>query len=221
MVEKKNGARTVLELRINVPRSKKYARVFQREHQKNQIQLHESRICWEFRIEEEADQNMVQKNPNRYEWRMPLELIFLGQESEASVNQQPVIPELEPPLLDDNSRREELAARLRANWWGVAYNERILDSFVQSQLSIERHVEAALVADDYSPQVVFERRHTIRGFLFYPEGHALQGGTYAGYLSQIANFDRKTKANEAEPRVIGWFSPGLVGNLIRQAKCLS
>lgn len=23
---------------------------------------------------------MVQKNPNRYEWRMPLELLFLGQE---------------------------------------------------------------------------------------------------------------------------------------------
>lgn len=29
-----NGARTVLELRINVPRSKEYARVFQREHRK-------------------------------------------------------------------------------------------------------------------------------------------------------------------------------------------
>ncbi|CAK9188669.1 unnamed protein product, partial [Ilex paraguariensis] len=71
---KKNGARTVLELRINVPRSKEYARVFQREHRKNLIQLHESRICWEFRIEEEADQNMVRKNPNRYEWKMPLEL---------------------------------------------------------------------------------------------------------------------------------------------------
>ncbi|KAF3452163.1 hypothetical protein FNV43_RR08261 [Rhamnella rubrinervis] len=40
--EKKNGARTVLELRINVPRSKEYARVFQREHQKNLIQLHPS-----------------------------------------------------------------------------------------------------------------------------------------------------------------------------------
>ncbi|EEF30661.1 conserved hypothetical protein [Ricinus communis] len=31
-------------------------------------------------IEEEADQNMVRKNQNRYEWKMPLELIFLGQE---------------------------------------------------------------------------------------------------------------------------------------------
>ncbi|MCI21888.1 hypothetical protein A2U01_0043059, partial [Trifolium medium] len=70
-----------------------------------------------------------------------------SESSEASVNQQPVIPELEPPLLDDNCRREELADRLRLNWWGVSHNDRILDSFVQSQLSIERHIEAALVAD--------------------------------------------------------------------------
>ncbi|KAL0406716.1 UNVERIFIED_CONTAM: Ribosomal protein S12, mitochondrial [Sesamum latifolium] len=41
------------------------------------------RICWEFRIEEEADQNMVRKNPNRYEWKMPLELVFLGQYKES------------------------------------------------------------------------------------------------------------------------------------------
>lgn len=127
-------------------------------------------------------------------WRSFEERVLLesmpssNESSEASVNQQPVIPELEPPLLDDNSRREELAARLGANWWGFAYNERILDSFVRSQLSIERHVEAALVADGYSPQVVFERRHMIRGFLFYPEGHALREDTYAGYLSQIDNF---------------------------------
>ncbi|KAL5057348.1 hypothetical protein RYX36_028952 [Vicia faba] len=116
-----------------------------------------------------------------------------NESSKASVNQQPVIPELEPPLLDDNSRREELTARLRANWWGVAYNERILDSFVQSQLSIERHVEAALMADEYSPQVVFERRHTIRVFLFYPEGHALQGGHLRGLSEPNCKFWYKAK----------------------------
>lgn len=108
--------------------------------------------------------------------------------SEASVNQQPLIPELEPPLLDENTRRAELTGRLRTNWWGVAYNERILDSFVRSQLAIERHVEAALVADGYSPQVVFEKRHQIRGFIFYPTGRALSEDTYAGYLAQITNF---------------------------------
>ncbi|KAG4946714.1 hypothetical protein JHK87_042721 [Glycine soja] len=97
-------------------------------------------------------------------WRSFEEGVLLessNESSEASVNQQPVIPELEPPLLDDNTRRAELAVRLRANWWGIAYNERILDSFIRSQLAIERHIEAALVADGYSPQVVFERRHMI------------------------------------------------------------
>lgn len=106
--------------------------------------------------------------------------------SEASVNQQPVIPELEPTLLDENTRRAELALRLRSNWWGIAYNERILDSFVRSQLAIERHIEAALVVDGYSPKVVLERRHLIRGFLFYPEGRALREDTDAGYLSKMA-----------------------------------
>lgn len=110
-----------------------------------------------------------------------------NESSEASVNQQPVIPELEPPLLDDNTRRAELAARLRANWWGIASNERILDSFVRSQLAVERHIEAALVADGYSPEVIMERRHLIRGFLFYPEGRALSENAYSGHLTQILN----------------------------------
>ncbi|KAH0446160.1 hypothetical protein IEQ34_025006 [Dendrobium chrysotoxum] len=39
MVEKKNGAQTVLELWINVPRSKEYARVFRREHRKTNSAL--------------------------------------------------------------------------------------------------------------------------------------------------------------------------------------
>jgi len=111
-----------------------------------------------------------------------------GESSEASVNQQPVIPELEPPLLDENTRRAELAGRLRANFLGIAYNERILDYFVRTQLPIERHIEAALVADGYSPQVVFEKRHKIRGFIFYPNGYALSQDAYAGHLTQIENF---------------------------------
>ncbi|KAK8919126.1 hypothetical protein KSP39_PZI021993 [Platanthera zijinensis] len=35
-----NGTQTVLELWINVPKSKEYARVFRRELRKNQIQLY-------------------------------------------------------------------------------------------------------------------------------------------------------------------------------------
>lgn len=110
-----------------------------------------------------------------------------NESSEASVNQQPFIPELEPPLLDDNTRRAELAARLRAHWWGISYTEPILDSFVRSQLAVERHIEAALVADGYPAAVIMERRHLIRGFLFYPEGRALSENAYSGHLRQILN----------------------------------
>lgn len=123
-------------------------------------------------------------------WRSFEERVLLesmpssNESSEASVNQQPVIPE-EPPLLDENTRRAELAARLRTNWWGVAYTDTILDSFVRTQLHIEKHIEAALVEDGCSPQVVFERRHQIRGFLFYPEGRALREDTYADFMTPV------------------------------------
>lgn len=124
-------------------------------------------------------------------WRSFEERVLLesmpssNESSEASVNQEPAIPQLDPPLMEENARRAELSDRLRMNWWGIAYNEQILDSFLHHQLSIDRHVEAALVEDGCSPQVVFERRHQIRGFLFYPEGRALGEDTYAGYLTQI------------------------------------
>ena len=127
-------------------------------------------------------------------WRSFEERVLLesmpssNESSEASVNQQPVIPELEPPLLDDNTRRAELAARLRTHWWGVAYTETILDSFVRTQLHIEKHIEAALVEDGYARQVVFEKRHQIRGFLFYPGGKALYKETDDAHLEQIEHF---------------------------------
>jgi hypothetical protein len=59
-------------------------------------------------------------------WRSFEERVLLEpmpSSGEASVNQQPVIPELHPPLLDDNTRRAELATRLRTNWWGVTYRD--------------------------------------------------------------------------------------------------
>lgn len=136
-----------------------------------------------------------QREAGPYNQPLPVE------SSEASVNQQPVIPELEPPVLDDNTRRAELDGRLRANWWGIAYNERILDSFVRTQLKIEKHIEAALVDDGYSRQVVFEKRHQIRGFLFYPNGRALSENAYAGYLNQILNLG--TRQSVPYRRVIG------------------
>lgn len=121
---------------------------------------------------------------------------------DASVNQQPWIPPVPelPPVLDEAVRQAELAGRLRLNWWGSLYNETILDSFVQSQMEIERNIEVALVADGYSPQVIFEKRHEIRGFLFYPNGRALSQNTYGDYLAQITHLG--TRASVPYNRVV-------------------
>lgn len=105
--------------------------------------------------------------------------------SEASVNQEPLLPELHPPLLDDHTRKEELNDRLGIHWAGLSYNPGVRDSFVQTQAQIEKHVEGALVADGYSRDRVFEKRHLIRGFLFYPQGRALSESTYLSYLREI------------------------------------
>jgi len=76
---------------------------------------------------------------------------------------------------------------LRAHWWGIVYNDDILNRFVNKQLVIETNVEAALLEDNFSPQSVFEKRHQIRGFLFYPTGKALSEDAYDGHLKQILN----------------------------------
>lgn len=108
-----------------------------------------------------------------------------GESSEASVNQQPVIPELHPPLLDDHTREEELNDRLGIHLAGLSYNSGVRDSFVQTQAQIEKYVEGALVADGYSRENVLGKRHLIRGFLFYPRGTALSESTYLSYLREI------------------------------------
>lgn len=65
------------------------------------------------------------------------------------------------------------------------YDETHVDSFVQTQLPIEKHIEAALVEDGYARQSVLEKIDQIRGFLFYPEGKALSLKAYSNHLTQI------------------------------------
>ncbi|MCE5167683.1 hypothetical protein HAX54_016578, partial [Datura stramonium] len=90
--------------------------------------------------------------------------------SEASLNQLPLIPELHPPLLDDDTRRAELAGRLRTLLWGKAYREEMIDSVVDTQVQIEKHIQDALVERDYSVESLLAKRHQIRGFVFFPKG---------------------------------------------------
>lgn len=68
------------------------------------------------------------------------------------------------------------------------YDETHVDSFVQTQLPLEKHIEAALVEDGYARQSVLEKIDQIRGFLFYPEGKALYLKTYRNHLNQIETF---------------------------------
>lgn len=108
-----------------------------------------------------------------------------SESSEATINRGPVIPELHPPLLEDHAREEELNDRLGFYWPPLSDNPGVRDSFVEVQENIEKHVEGALVDDGYSPGKVLEKRHQIRGFLFYPEGRLLAESTYLSHLKEI------------------------------------
>ncbi|MCD9641257.1 hypothetical protein HAX54_027348 [Datura stramonium] len=79
--------------------------------------------------------------------------------SEASVNQSPLIPELHTPLLDDDIHRAELAGRLRILLWGKPYRKEIIDSVVDTQVQIEKHIQVALVERDYSVESLLAKRH--------------------------------------------------------------
>ncbi|GMP29875.1 hypothetical protein CsSME_00054649 [Camellia sinensis var. sinensis] len=105
--------------------------------------------------------------------------------SEASVNQQLLIPQVNPPLLGDNIRRQQLNDRFGIHLFGLSHNTEVRDSFVETQLQIEKHIEGALVADGYSRESVLEKIDQIRGFLFYPAGKGLSETTYLKYLKEI------------------------------------
>lgn len=61
-------------------------------------------------------------------WCYPLGRIQAHRRSEASVNQQPLIPELHPPLLDDNTRRQELNDRFGIHVGGYVVQPRLFYS---------------------------------------------------------------------------------------------
>lgn len=112
-------------------------------------------------------------------------MVSSGSSSEQSVNQQPVIPELHPPLLDDETRRQGLNSRFGAHLFGLSHSLAVRDAVVETQLQIEKHLEGALVADGYSRDAVFAKIDQIRGFVFYPGGAPLYESTYRDHLKQI------------------------------------
>lgn len=58
-------------------------------------------------------------------------------------------------------------------------------SILDSQMIVERAVEAALVEDGYTPDSILLKYREIRGILHSPQGELLNPRTYSSYVTQI------------------------------------
>ena len=58
-------------------------------------------------------------------------------------------------------------------------------SIIDSQVIVERYVEAALVDDGFHPHSILAKYREIRGFLHAPQGQLLSSQTYQSYVTQI------------------------------------
>lgn len=96
---------------------------------------------------------------------------------------------------------------------GYVYDETHMDSFVQTQLQIEKHIEAALVEDGYARKSVFQKIDQIRGFLFYPEGKALSFKADSNHLTHSNWNCRYPKQYSIST---GQKSPSLLSSLFRK-----
>lgn len=102
----------------------------------------------------------------------------------------PEIPELAQPLLDDRTRRQELAIAL-----GAQFVNRNTFSDLREQMEIlemrmllEKRIEAALVEDGYRPADLIRKRLEVRDVLFYNNNaRPFTEQTLRRYLSQIDN----------------------------------
>ena len=87
--------------------------------------------------------------------------------------------------MDDKVRYEELRDHLDLNLMLVPYPQEMKDSILESQFKIEKEIEKALLSDGYSRSSVYEERHKIRGYIFYPCGRPLCQRTYDSYMNQV------------------------------------
>ena len=96
-----------------------------------------------------------------------------------------VIPQLEQPLLSDEDRRNLLYQRYLILNFGGDDNLRRMVSIIDTQMLVERHVEAALVDDGFHPNSIGLRYNQIRGALHSPQGELLSERAYQSYVTQI------------------------------------
>jgi len=123
-----------------------------------------------------------------------------GENSVASLNQPahhspepegdrggPLIPEdpNENHLIPAQQRMEELGHRLSLNSLAKNLTDKEWGSIVAAQITVEERVEVTLLSDGFSPDAVLNKRHQIRGLMFYPDGTSLTEKTYLNYVRSI------------------------------------
>ncbi|YP_008992388.1 hypothetical protein Salmi_Mp121 (mitochondrion) [Salvia miltiorrhiza] len=97
-------------------------------------------------------------------------------------------------------RMEELGHRLSINSLKKKWSREEWASIIAAQIAVEEKIEAALLDDGFSPDAILDKRHQIRGFMFYPGGTSLTEPTYVGYVRSIDNLG--TRASVPYKRVI-------------------
>ncbi|XP_027771765.1 uncharacterized protein LOC114076576 [Solanum pennellii] len=139
---------------------------------------------------------------SRFRWASKLADVFGSSSpanSEAGLNQpapdspnpgEPAAPPIaEPyhPLQEDGERLRELAGSLTINTIGCPLPEAISEAVLKAQFQTELKIEEALRSDRVQDTSLFEKRHLIRGEVFYFKGKPLSLETYLDHLSQIEN----------------------------------
>lgn len=97
------------------------------------------------------------------------------------------IPEVYHPLQEDGERRRELLDRLKINTISRPLPETLFESILDTQFQTELQMEKALRSDRVQEESLLDKRHQIRGVLFYPNGRAFSLDTYVDHLKQIEN----------------------------------
>lgn len=102
-------------------------------------------------------------------------------------------PDVYHPLLDDNTRRDELNDRAGVHFAGLSERDR--NVLLDNQLIIDKAIEKALLSDGYSRDELndLSKRNQIRGFLFYPHGKLMSVNTYKNYVKEVKFATHRSK----------------------------
>lgn len=115
----------------------------------------------------------------------------------------PEVPVFALLIIPDPQREAELYSRFLVNTIGENPTLRRITDTISVHNEIERLIEAALVRSGFDPVRVFQNRHRIRGFLFYPRGRAISLRQYRAHLREIYRLGtRETRGFQRVMRAI-------------------